>query len=77
MYRKLFIAMLIALPLSTMARQLHLQTPHLSMVINADEGKQPEYVYFGSRLQAADLQTCPSRVAGAWTPIRPTGSTRR
>lgn len=64
MYRKLFIAMLIALPLSAMARQLHLQTPHLSMVINADEGKQPEYVYFGSRLQAADLQNLPKPRGG-------------
>jgi alpha-galactosidase len=56
-YRQLLFSLALCLPLSVMARQIHVQSPHLSLVVNADEGHQPEYVYFGSRLSAADLQT--------------------
>jgi alpha-galactosidase len=39
--------------LTCAARQLHIATPGMSMVIQADEGRQPQYVYFGSRLSSA------------------------
>ncbi|MGI6232713.1 MAG: alpha-galactosidase [Prevotella sp.] len=42
--------------LTCAARQLHITTPGMSMVIQADEGRQPQYVYFGSRL-SADMTT--------------------
>lgn len=38
-----------------MAVQVVVQTKNISMVINADNGKRPEYVYFGSRLDGRDL----------------------
>lgn len=38
------------------AEQVHIQTPHLSLVLNADEGKAADYLYFGSRLNTTDLQ---------------------
>lgn len=56
-YRKLMLSLALCLPLSALAKQILVQSPHLSLVLNADEGKQPEYVYFGSKLSGADLQT--------------------
>ena len=32
-----------------------IQTKNITLVINADNGSQPEYVYFGAKLPAADL----------------------
>ena len=56
-YRKLMLSLALCLPLSALAKQILVQSPHLSLVLNADEGKQPEYVYFGSKLSNADLPT--------------------
>ena len=56
-YRKLMLSLALCLPLSALAKQILVQSPHLSLVLNADEGRQPEYVYFGSKLSGADLQT--------------------
>ena len=39
----------------TMAGPVTIQTKNISLVLNADNGKQPEYVYFGAKLPAADL----------------------
>jgi alpha-galactosidase len=55
MRRKLFVVLMLAIPLVTMARQVVIETRSLSLVINADEGHQPQYVYFGQKLSAADL----------------------
>ncbi len=38
------LSLALCLPLSALARQILVQSPHLSLVLNADEGKQPEYV---------------------------------
>ena len=55
MRRKLFVVLMLAIPLVTMARQVVIETRSLSLVINADEGHQPQFVYFGQKLSAADL----------------------
>ncbi len=57
MYRKLLFAMFIALSTVAQAKQIHIQTPNMSLVLYADEGEQPKYVYFGYRLNASDLNT--------------------
>lgn len=41
------------------ARQLGIQTPNMSLVIQADEGQQANYVYFGPRLQTAMQNNLP------------------
>lgn len=38
------------------AEQVVVQTHSISMVLNVEKGAQPQYVYFGSRLNAADLK---------------------
>ena len=53
----MLLSLALCLPLSALAKQILVQSPHLSLVLNADEGKQPEYVYFGSKLSNADLQS--------------------
>lgn len=55
-HKKLLLVLSMCLPLALQARQVVIQSPHLSLVLNADEGRQPEYVYFGSRLDNNDLQ---------------------
>ena len=63
--RKLFTLLLLALSVPSMwARQLHITTPHLSLVVNAEQGKTPEFVYFGRRLSAGDLAVLPAPVGG-------------
>lgn len=65
MNKKLF---LMAITLSTClhvgARQLTMQTPHISLVVQADEGQTPQYVYFGSRLSSAMLTRLPMPSGG-------------
>lgn len=63
--RKLFTLLLLALSVPSMwARQLHITTPHLSLVVNAEQGKTPEFVYFGNRLSSGDLAILPSPAGG-------------
>ncbi len=50
--------------LSLQARRLTVSTTNLSLVIDANEGSKPQYVYFGSRLSAADAQALPTPTGG-------------
>ena len=50
--------------LSLQARRLTVSTPHLSLVIDANEGSKPQYVYFGSRLAATDIDALPTPTGG-------------
>ncbi len=50
--------------LSLQARRLTVNTPHLSLVIDANEGSKPQYVYFGSRLAATDIDALPTPTGG-------------
>ena len=51
--------LLLALCLSTMmahAEQVVLQTKNTTMVLNVENGRQPQYVYYGTKLSGHDLQ---------------------
>ena len=43
-------------PAAVKAEQVVVQTRSISMVLDVEKGAQPQYVYFGSRLNAADLK---------------------
>ena len=70
---KLLFTLLLALPLGIQARQVVLETRNLSLVINADEGHQPQYVYFGPRLSAAELSALPAPANGRFDVYPPYG----
>ena len=55
MKKKLFLGMLLLASMTVQAEQVTVQTKHMSMVLNVDNGKQPQYVYFGTRLSDYDL----------------------
>ena len=55
--RKLFIfVLLVAAAQWAMAETVTLQTRNMTMVLNVEKGKQPQYVYFGAKLSDYDLQ---------------------
>ena len=59
--------LLLALCLSTMmahAEQVVLQTKNTTMVLNVENGRQPQYVYYGSKLSNYDLQHLQTPVNG-------------
>ncbi len=60
MNKRLF---LMAITLSTClhigAKQLTMQTPRTTLVVQADEGQVPQYAYFGSRLSSTMLSHLP------------------
>lgn len=53
---KLLLALLFMGSAVANAEQVVVQTRSISMVLNVEKGAQPQYVYFGSRLNAADLK---------------------
>ena len=55
MKKGLFLGMLLAASMTVQAEQVTVQTKCITMVLNVDNGKQPQYVYFGSRLSDYDL----------------------
>ena len=56
MKKLFFFALLMAGVQTASAEQVVVQTKNTSMVLNVDEGKQPQYVYFGAKLSDSDLQ---------------------
>ena len=60
MKKLLFFALLTATAHTAMAEQVTVQTKNVTMVLNVDEGKQPQYAYFGAKLSDYDLQSLPS-----------------
>ena len=46
------------------AEQVVVQTKQMSLVLNVEKGKKPQYVYFGSRLSEADLSHLQMPVGG-------------
>ncbi len=56
MKKFLFFALLLTLAQSAKAATVVLQTKNTTMVLNVDEGKQPQYVYYGAKLSDSDLQ---------------------
>jgi len=53
---KLLLALLFMGATAANAEQVVVQTRSISMVLNVEKGAQPQYVYFGSKLNAADLK---------------------
>ena len=49
------ILILLALVSMTISAQVTLHTPNMSLILNAENGKTPQYVYFGPRLSQTDL----------------------
>ena len=47
--------LLVASVLTIKAEQVLIQTKNNTMVLNVENGKQPQYVYFGSKLSSYDL----------------------
>ena len=56
MKKLFFFALLMAGVQTASAEQVVVQTKNTTMVLNVDEGKQPQYVYFGAKLSDIDLQ---------------------
>ena len=56
MKKLFFFALLMAGVQTASAEQVVVQTKNTTMVLNVDEGKQPQYVYFGAKLSDSDLQ---------------------
>ena len=57
MRKLLFFALLTASAQTAMAEQVTIQTKNTTMVLNVDEGKQPQYLYFGAKLSDSDLHS--------------------
>lgn len=45
------------LSLPALAEHVELSTPHNSLVLNLEQGHEPQFVYYGSKLAASDLAT--------------------
>ena len=56
MKKLFFFALLMAGVQTASAEQVVVQTKNTTMVLNVDEGKQPQYVYYGAKLSDNDLQ---------------------
>ena len=50
MKKILFFAVLLAGAQTAVAKQVTIQTKNTTMVLNVDEGQQPQYVYYGAKL---------------------------
>ena len=55
MKKILFFAVLLAGAQTAVAEQVTIQTKNTTMVLNVDEGQQPQYVYYGATLSDYDL----------------------
>ena len=55
MKKILFFTVLLVSAQAAVAEQVTIQTKNTTMVLNVDEGKQPQYVYYGARLSNYDL----------------------
>ena len=64
MKRILFLAVLMAVATFAMAEQVVVSTKGMSLVLNVEKGRQPQYVYFGRLLSSSELQQLQSPVGG-------------
>ena len=55
MKKILFFAVLLASSQTAVAKLVTIQTKNTTMVLNVDEGQQPQYVYYGAKLSDYDL----------------------
>ena len=60
MNKKLIAALCLAAPLTAVkAEQVVIETKGMTMVLNVENGRQPQYQYFGARLSQGDLRQLP------------------
>ena len=72
MLKKILLLVLVAgISLVAWSKQLLVETPHMSLVINAEEGSVPEYVYFGAKLSAQDVSNLPKPLADGRMDVYP------
>ena len=64
MKKILFFAVLLTSAQTAMAEQVTIQTKNTTMVLNVDQGKQPQYVYYGARLSDYDLTHMQAPLSG-------------
>ena len=55
MKKLMLLTLLLVSALSMQAEQVTVETKNMTLVLNVDNGKQPQYVYFGTKLSATDL----------------------
>ena len=55
MKKGLILGMLLTVSISMQAKQVTIQTKNVTMVLDVENGKQPQYVYFGTKLSDYDL----------------------
>lgn len=66
-----FLVFLAAVAQISMAEQVTIQTKNVTMVLNVENGKQPQYVYFGTKLSDYDLTSLQAPAMAGWMPIPP------
>ena len=52
----LFSFLIFSFSLAAQAEQVTIETKHATMVLEVENGKQPQYVYFGQKLSDFDLK---------------------
>ena len=55
MKKGMILGMLLAVSMTMQAEQVTIQTKNTTMVLNVENGKQPQYVYYGTTLSDYDL----------------------
>ena len=55
MKKIMILGMLLAVSMSMQAKQVTIQTKNTTMVLEVENGKQPQYVYYGAKLSDYDL----------------------
>ena len=69
--RILYFAVCLMSAMSVSAEQVVIQTKSNTMVINAEQGRQPRYVYYGQQLSAQELQHLQQPAVSGRTEVYP------
>ena len=69
MKKGMILGMLLAASMSMQAEQVTVQTKNVTMVLNVENGKQPQYVYFGAKLSNYDLAHLQRHETFGWQPL--------
>lgn len=64
MLRKLSFILLLSVSMGMQARHVTVKTHSLSLVIDVENGKHPQYVYFGPQVSVGDLENQPAHADG-------------
>ncbi len=61
---KTLLLVMMALPMTTFAKQVSISTKNMEMILEVTEGKMPEYMYFGRKLSSADANNLAKPING-------------